>query len=547
RESQEGVNGYASIQLGILAGVILLALGSLSLTVVVMALVMLSLVGTVGALGFSGWPVNGISSAAPVVLMGLTVASAIHVVMAWQVALRAGADQTGALAVALDRNAKPVILSIVTTLLSFLVLNTAEAPPFRELGNIVALGLAGILALTFTLLPALLTLAPRSYGEHRGILERALGGMGAAAARRAKSVAAGGVVLIVGAVAGISAITVDDTFSHYFNEQYEVRVATDLFEEKLSGTTIIDLAVDTGAPGEAFSPQTLARTADIARWLEARPEVARVESLAAVAALIEDRGLPLSADNIQRTAARMAEAGVPRLITTDGQHVRTSIVMRGVSSRDTLAFRDELASYAGTVFDAGSVIVTGLPILSAQLSVGSARAMVIGMAIALTAISLLLVVTLRDWRLGLVSLVPNLVPVTIAFGIWGVFVGEVSFAVTVVAALTYGIVVDDTVHLLSKYQRMRAEAPNAVDAIRRAFRSVGIAVLVTTLALAASFMPFALSGFLVNRHFGALTALTLMAAIIADLVLLPALLAVMDKRKRTARVPQLRQMRRQGD
>jgi len=174
--------------------------------------------------------------------------------------------------------------------------------------------------------------------------------------------------------------------------------------------------------------------------------------------------------------------------------------------------------------------VTGLPILSARLSVASARAMVIGMAIALATISLVLIMTLRDARIGLISLVPNLLPIAIAFGIWGFLVAEVSFAATVVAVLTYGIVVDDTVHLLAKYRRYRIELPDFESAVRAAYAAVGIPVVVTSMALAASFMPFALSGFLVNRHFGALTAITLAAAMVADLLLLPAFLKLAERR-----------------
>ena len=135
-------------------------------------------------------------------------------------------------------------------------------------------------------------------------------------------------------------------------------------------------------------------------------------------------------------------------------------------------------------------------------------------------------VTLRSVRLGLVSLVPNLLPILLAFGAWGFAVREVSFAATVVGALTYGIVVDDTVHILAGLERARDTRPPR-EALEATYRRVGVAVVVTTLAL--SFMPFAVSGFLVNRHFGILTALTLAAALLADLVVLPALMAVVDR------------------
>ncbi|MEM1417217.1 MAG: MMPL family transporter, partial [Myxococcota bacterium] len=90
----------------------------------------------------------------------------------------------------------------------------------------------------------------------------------------------------------------------------------------------------------------------------------------------------------------------------------------------------------------------------------------------------------------------------LAFGLWGALAGEISFAATVVAALTYGIVVDDTVHVLARFRRLRKAGVDAIEAVRDTYATVGLAIVVTSLALAISFLPFALSGFLVNRHFG---------------------------------------------
>ncbi len=131
---------------------------------------------------------NGLSSAAPAVLMGLTVASAIHIALAWQAAMRGGASRLEAIATAYAQNARPVVLSVLTTMISFLLLNVAESPPFRQLGNIVALGLVGVLVLAFTLLPALLTILPRSAARHRAVMERAVGTLAGAAARHAGAV-----------------------------------------------------------------------------------------------------------------------------------------------------------------------------------------------------------------------------------------------------------------------------------------------------------------------------------------------------------------------
>ena len=120
-----------------------------------------------------------------------------------------------------------------------------------------------------------------------------------------------------------------------------------------------------------------------------------------------------------------------------------------------------------------------------------------------------------------------------AFGAWGILVGEVGLAVSVVVAMTLGIVVDDTIHFLSKYLRARKErGMNAEDAIRYAFNTVGVALTVTTVVLVAGFLVIAQSNFKVNAEMGLLTAITIAIALIVDFLFLPALLLLVDGDKK---------------
>ena len=145
-------------------------------------------------------------------------------------------------------------------------------------------------------------------------------------------------------------------------------------------------------------------------------------------------------------------------------------------------------------------------------------------------ISLILVVALRSLKFGLISLIPNIMPALMAFGLWGLIVGEVGLAVSVVVAMTLGIVVDDTIHFLSKYLRARRERGlAAADAVRYAFSTVGVALVVTTIVLVCGFLVIAQSNFLVNSQMGLLTAITITIALIVDFLFLPPLLMVLDR------------------
>jgi predicted RND superfamily exporter protein len=156
--------------------------------------------------------------------------------------------------------------------------------------------------------------------------------------------------------------------------------------------------------------------------------------------------------------------------------------------------------------------------------------MLTGTSIALVLISLILIFALRSVKIGLISLIPNLAPAAMGFGLWGLLYGQVGLGLSIVAGLTLGIVVDDTVHFLSKYLRARREqGMNSQDAVRYAFHTVGVALLVTTIVLVAGFLVLSQSSFKLNSDMGLLTSITIALALLADFLFLPPLLMKLDK------------------
>ena len=505
-EGRNDLNGPAGLQLALIPILLFVVFRSWTATAALMGVVFVATVATLGALGWLGMPLNGISSAAPAVLLSLAVATGVHLVLAWQSALRDGSDRSTAVAASIQKNFAPVSLSVATTGASFLCLNLAASPPFRQLGNVVALGLLFTFVLCFTLLPALLLSIPGSTAPHRLALEAGLARFASRVTQNAGAVAGLCLAVTLLAMYGVAHLDYDDRFTHYFDESYEIRRATDLFEEKLTGTTILAISVPADPPGSATAGPHLERIDDFAKWLRSASGIRRV---------------------VTQRAARAQDFSV-RMVDADERYSRVEVVLSDRTAAQTLAFAETLKDEARRRFGA-DVIVTGMPILTARMSLESARTMLIATALALIAISGMLVISVRSFRLGLVSLVPNVLPVLVAFGLWGVVVGDVSFAATVVAALTFGIVVDDTVHILLRYRAARLNGASPREAITSSFRSVGLAVVVTTVIIGAGFSVYSTSGFLVNQHFSILSTLTLAAALIADVVFLPPLLVLADR------------------
>ena len=162
------------------------------------------------------------------------------------------------------------------------------------------------------------------------------------------------------------------------------------------------------------------------------------------------------------------------------------------------------------------------------------RAMLLAAAVALVLISGILIVALRSFKYGLISLIPNLVPVGVAFGLWAMIAGEIGLALSVVASVTIGIVVDDTIHFMSKYLRAyREQKLSPEDAVRYAFKSVGLALVITTIVLAAGFLVLSLSPFKLNAEMGLMTAITIVIALIVDFLFLPPLLMKLERKRQT--------------
>jgi hypothetical protein len=172
----------------------------------------------------------------------------------------------------------------------------------------------------------------------------------------------------------------------------------------------------------------------------------------------------------------------------------------------------------------------GISLMFSYIGQRNIVAMLIGTTVALVLISGILILALRSPKLGFISLLPNLAPAAVGFGLWGIFVGQVGLSLSIVAGMTFGIVIDDTVHFLSKYLRARRESGlSSEDAVRYAFRTVGRALVVTTTTLVIGFSVLATSKFQMNSGMGLMTGIIITLALIMVFLMLPPLLMKIEE------------------
>ena len=503
------------------------------------------------AMGLGGWmgvPLSPPSATAPIIILTMAIANCVHVLVTYLHGVRSGTGKHEAMVESLRINLQPVFLASLTTALGFLSMNFSEVPPFTHLGNLVAMGVAAAFLLSVTFLPAVVTLLPahlgksRSSGGRAGVMEH----FGDFVVRRQKVLLWSMCGVVVVLVASVPRNELNDVFVHYFDESVQFRQDSDFTAENLNGLYRLEYALESGQPGGISEPAFLADAERFAKWFEAQPEVTHVSLLTAVMKRLNKNmhgddpawyRLP-DARDLAAQYLLLYEMSLPygldlnNQIDVEKSALRMSVSMRTISSNAVIAIEERakawLASNAPAIKEAEA---TGTTVMFSHIGARNIRSMLVGTTVALIFISLVLVLAFRSIKVGLVSLIPNLVPGAMGFGLWGLLVGEVGLSLSVVAGMTLGIVVDDTVHFLSKYLRARREnGYSSPDAVRYAFRTVGWALVVTTVVLAAGFLVLATSSFELNSGMGLLTAIVIVLALVADFLFLPPLLMKLEER-----------------
>ena len=208
-----------------------------------------------------------------------------------------------------------------------------------------------------------------------------------------------------------------------------------------------------------------------------------------------------------------------------------TVVLRSSSSEEQRALDTRAQTWLRDNAPALAAEASGLTMVFAHLSQRNIDSMLRGTIVAMALISFILIGLFKDLRLGLISLVPNFIPAAMSFGLWGYLIGNAGLAASVVTAIAFGIIVDDTIHFLTKYQSARRRGLPSPEAVRYSFRTVGRALTTTTSVLSLGFLIFAFSGLESSWAMGLLIVLTIVFALLADFLLLPPLLMAMDRRK----------------
>jgi len=509
----------------------------------VVIIIILTITSTLGLAGWAGVFLSTATVNVPTLVMTLAVADSVHLIASTQFLMRQGHAKPDAIRQAMLINAMPVFITSATTAVGFVTLNFSEVPILRDFGNMVAVGVMIAWLLTILLLPSLLALLPISSGHD----SKDFSGMDALAEfviRRPGPILVGTVVLTLFGGYLTMQNRINDEAVKYFSQSTEYRQAVDLMEERLGGVSLMDFAIETGVESGVNEPAFIAAIDAFGDYLQSLPEVKHVSRISDTYKRLNksmhgDDPAYYRLPESQELAAQyllMYEMSLPfgldlsNQLDLDKSATKVGITMQNLGSKEMTAIEAKALGWFQQQYPQYPIEASSTALMFAHIGERNMASMMQSLPLAAVLISALLMLSLRSWKLGTISLLPNMVPALLGFGVWQLLSGEINLGLSVVASMSLGIIVDDTVHFLAKYQHARQEGRSAEDAVRYAFHSVGWALVVTTVVLVIGFSVLLLSDFRLNSDMGLLTGIILLIALIVDFLFLPAVLLKLDRK-----------------
>ena len=533
------------LPLVVIAGVLLLwfCLGSLLSSIALAVVALTTIIVTVGTHALLDIPLNQISRLGPAVAGIVAFADGIHVLSVYAQKILRGTDQKQALIESININFRPIALATVTTTMGFLSLNLSSAPAIYGFGNIVAIGVIWAFFFTVFLLPAMILLIPaRSIAKPLGV-SGFIEGVLRLVARREKTLFWGFLGLIAVTLFMLPLNKLDNDPFDFIDEGSDLSVVVEIQQREFENDRGLAFVVRSNEYYGITNRDFLDKVDDIATQLEADPQISWVSTytdylkLRNKAANDDDEAYEVIPEDqltvidylVGYQLVAEIDPNLGQIFNKDYSAIYLYVATSELSDEEILQLANKIdvlaENYASESFQ---VTHANNTILGARLNQIISTELFTGFSLSLVMITLTMMIGLRSLRYGLLSIAPNVFPITIVFGLWGLIEGNLSPYVLMLLAVSIGLVVDDSVHVLSKYKTARDSGKSPGESIEESISLAGSAITITTLWMSVG---IALMGFSSTTIFQNLTSIItpiIVVALFLDLLFLPSLLTRFD-------------------
>ncbi len=533
--------------LPLMYGVILIALAlflrSLGAIVGSFLVIASAIAAALGAGGWIGYAVNAVNVTTPSIVLTIAVCDAVHLLSVYLRNLSQQLTPEQAMSESLRLNLQPITLTSVTTAVGFFTLNFSISPPFVELGNMTGIGVLWAMLLTFTLLPSVTMLLVRKRKPASG--QRAfLSGFADFVIRYRYRVLISTFAVSFALISLIPLNVIDDDPITYFKPGVPYRDASEFALEHMPIVKDMGFNIECGEAACVNDPGFLSMLEEFRVFLEGQKGV---EHVGLYVDVIKRLNKSMNADqqafyriperaDLAAQYGLMYEMSLPygldlnNMLNLDKSATKVSVFTNNITNAELISLSERGQAWLRDNYQQGTPPPGSVSLMFASIGEKNIRSMLWGGVVAVIAITFVILIALRSIRYALISMVPNSLPAFMAFGLWGLFVGQVNMAVAAVFSIALGILVDDTVHFITKYRRARlVKGFNPEQSIHYAFDNVGSALVVTTVVLSIGFGLLSTSDFNLNAMAGTLTMITIVIALVFDFLVLPPILMLLDR------------------
>lgn len=510
------------------------------------SIVWLTILFTVAFIVLTGGYFEILSSSIAPILLCVGVADSIHLLSKYQDNRLNGLTPGSALRDTIIVLGSATLLTSITTAIGFATLVTSNVIPMKRFGLYTAAGVIIAFLITIFLLPTLLpyfkdtdSQTGKQHTVHQ-FLGRLLRYIHKFSFVHHKAIVIATLLISIVFAFGATKLKVNGKIFDDVGPSQQVMQDSQFFTDKLTPQFPLEFVIDTGISNGALSPQLLREIVDFEAWLTTFDEIERTTSLTTLIAEIHRAMAPEDAlvnpipSDPQLIAQYMfllelsdADAA-SRLVDFNYQTVRLASNVKDVGSWRVNQIRQEIMVWLEDKFPDETISISGTSILVADLTDNIVRSLSSSILLAILFISLIMAWLFRDIRLVIISIMPNIIPLIIAAGTMGYFGVDIKPSTAVIFTIAFGIAVDDSIHYLARLRIEAARVANLHQAIAITTEKTGRAIVLTSIILLVGFGTLATSAFTSTMLMGALTSLTILTALLADLFFLPAILYWMN-------------------
>jgi predicted RND superfamily exporter protein len=501
---------------------------------------MCSVVAAVGFAGWLGYELNIVSTMASLLIAILALADTVHIGTTYLKERKPAVTNEEALNISLQKNLRAIFLTSLTTIAGLYSLNFVGSVAFAEMANIAIYGVVIAFVFSISLFPAILLLLTRK-ATYKGLPQQQLAqGIADISVRYRKPLFIVFTVLVIVTAPFISLNRFNDDYRQFFDEDMDIRLAMEALIRHMEASNHIEYAIASGTEDGINNPGFLKKVEAFVDWYKEQPGITHVYSyvdfLKRLNQTIQD-GNPAMyrIPETQELASQYLllyefSSDIDQLVNDDKSILRIVVTIGHLDKKRLLELEERAQQWLQR--NQPDILSSGisLDILFGRAGRQVLEAMKKGSVFTVVVITVILIMGLRSLRYGLLSLIPNLVPAVVVYGLWGIFVKDMSQAVTVTYAVSLGMIVDDTVHILAKYVQERKTGEMPEQAIRNALENTATALIATTLIIGFGLIIISFATFKPNADLGIAMAPIVFLALFFDLLLLPGILLFADRK-----------------